>query len=600
MKAEAPRKTISSKGEHPPLSAPTQEQRSQTPLANLHHNATPHTGETSTPLHGTLPPALPASHASATGLACAVLAIAALDILGWLLHLPLLTSILPHYATMKPNTAICLALLALAALLKRRRRPSLQQSERHTLAWLAGSLSAALTLPISVARIIEFATGRDLGIDRFILRIAAGQSSGVAGRMSLGTPVCLVLIAATLLLLDWKPRLSTGCLLAGAGLSFSALIGFLFDAGPLFGAPLFRVLAVPTAISLLLLQGAVFTLRPEREPFLSLTHANRSGRRQWLLLGVTVLPALVALPLLLAMRSGFMDPPVALALLVVVLICIQTLILWQDSKALLQVDGRRKRTEQALLQSEKLAVVGRLAASISHEINNPLEAISNILYLVRNAESLEIAREYALMGEQELSRVAQITTQTLSFYRENRQAAMCPPIGILESALTLLGGKINSSRVQVKVDFHDDVQPIRCRDGEMRQVFVNLISNAVEATPPGGQVVVRMRSSIAWQRNGPVHGVRILIADSGRGIPAELRDRIFEPFFTTKAHETGNGLGLWVVQDLIENQHGAIHMRSRTLRGRQGTTFNIFLPYETSPAEPNYLVGAPAAAVGPA
>jgi signal transduction histidine kinase len=436
-----------------------------------------------------------------------------------------------------------------------------------------------LTLPIALVALLEFASSRRLGFGGLILS-TAGTFHGVAGRISVGTSICIVLIALTLVFLDWKPRLSTGFLLAGCALAFAALVGFLFQVGPLFGAPVLGTLAVPTAISLVLLLGAVITLRPEREPYCSLAHARRSGRTQWLLLGVTVLPALVALPLLFAMKSGWMEPPFALALLVVVLICIQTLILWQDSKALAYIEARRKRTEQALLQSEKLAVVGRLAASISHEINNPLEAISNILYLVRNAETLEAAREYALMAEQELSRVAQITTQTLSYYRENRNPALCLPGAIVDSALTLLGGKINSSRVQVKVDFREDVHAIRCRDGELRQVFVNLISNAIEATPPGGQLLVRIRSSTSWHPEGPVRGVRILVADSGRGIAPEFRKRIFEPFFTTKAHETGNGLGLWVVQDLIENQGGTIHLRSSQLPGWKGTTFGIFLPYE--------------------
>ena len=551
----------------------------------------------------TPPDALPASHPVSTWLALAALAIAALDLLGWIFHLPLLTSVLPRYASMKPYTAECVGLLAFATLLKLRRHPlpyARLRRKRPSPASIAGSLAAALTLPIAFAEMLEFATGRHLSFDRFLFRTGLDRFTSLASRMSLATSICIVLIAFTILFLDWKPRLSIGFLLTGCALSFSALIGFLFNAGPLFGAPVLGTLALPTAISLVLLLGAVLTLRPEREPYLSLTHARRSGRTQWLLLGVTVLPALVALPLLFGMRSGLMDPPFALALLVVVLICVQTLILWQDSKALSLVEARRKRTEQALLQSEKLAVVGRLAASISHEINNPLEAIGNILYLVRNAETLENAREYALMAEQELGRVAQITTQTLSYYRENRNAILCMPGAIVDSALMLLGGKINSSRVQVKVDFRDDVHAIRCRDGELRQVFVNLLSNAIEATPPGGQLVVRIRSSYAWQPEGPTPGVRILVSDSGRGIAPEFRKRIFEPFFTTKAHETGNGLGLWVVQDLIEKHGGVIQMRSSQLPGWQGTTFCIFLPYEleqpSADTDTVYLAGEATAA----
>jgi signal transduction histidine kinase len=546
---------------------------------------------------------LPASLSSASILASIVVAISTLDLLGWLLHKPLLTSVLAHSDTMKPNAAICLGLLGIAILFKRRFRAiSLDRLQRvhRSAATIVGSVLAAVTIPLALAIVVEDITGRTVGIDRVILNVDAELFSSAAGRMALGTSLCVLLVAATLLLLDTKPKLSVAALLVGAGISLSALIGLLFDAGPFFGVTWLHSISIPSAASLLMLQAATLFLRPEREPLLSLSHANRSGRRQWLLLGVTVVPALVAFPLLFGIKSGLMNSPFAMALLVVVLICIQTVILWQDSKALLNVEGRRNLAEQALLQSEKLAVVGRLAASISHEINNPLEAIGNILYLVRNADSIDTAREYALMAEQELSRVAQITTQTLSFYRENRQAALYQPTAIVDSALTLLGGKINSSRVQVKVDFRDDVQLIRCRDGEMRQVVVNLISNAIEATPAGGHVVVRVRPSATWQRTGPLPGVRILVADSGRGIPPEFRQRIFEPFFTTKAHETGNGLGLWVVQDLVEKQNGSLTMRSGTLRGWQGTTFNLFLPYDAAtplPAAGDYLAGEPAAAV---
>jgi signal transduction histidine kinase len=549
---------------------------------------------------------LPTSLSSATILASIVIALSTIDIAGWLLHIPLLTSFLPHSATMKPNAAICLGLLGIAILFKRRLNPAPPESAqraRHSATSIVGSVCAAVTVPIALAIMLEDITGQTLAIDHVVLNVGTELISSAAGRMALGTAVCVLLAAATLLFLDTRPKLSVAALLLGGGISLSALIGLVFDAGPFFGVAWLRSISIPSAASLLMLQAATLLLRPEREPLLSLTHANRSGRRQWLLLGVTVVPALVAFPLLFGMKSGLMDSPFAMALLVVVLICIQTLILWQDSKALLKVEGRRNLAEQALLQSEKLAVVGRLAASISHEINNPLEAIGNILYLVRNAESIDAAREYALMAEQELSRVAQITTQTLSFYRENRQAALYQPTAIVDSALTLLGGKINSSRVQVKVDFREDIQLIRCRDGEMRQVIVNLISNAIEATPAGGHVVVRVRPSVAWQPEGPTRGVRILVADSGRGIPPEFRERIFEPFFTTKAHETGNGLGLWVVQDLVEKQNGSLTMRSGTLPAWKGTTFNLFLPYapiEAPVAEDIYRAAESTATVEPA
>ena len=144
------------------------------------------------------------------------------------------------------------------------------------------------------------------------------------------------------------------------------------------------------------------------------------------------------------------DPPFALALLVVLLTGIQTLILWKDSSELAQIEERKRMAEQALLQSEKLAVVGRLAASISHEINNPLEAVGNLLYLIRTEPSHEEARKYALLAEEELGRVSQIATQTLSFYRENRGALTCSASGVVDASLKLLQAKINASGVSVQ------------------------------------------------------------------------------------------------------------------------------------------------------
>jgi signal transduction histidine kinase len=563
--------------------------------SKLLESVRPHFGE-SIPAPKVL---LPASHPLATILACTVLSLAAMDVLGWLFHLPLLTSMLPHYATMKPNTAACLAFLAAATLLKRRHEPQALRLRllRPRVVSIASLACALLALVFAFVKLLEYKTSHNAGLDALLIHTQPDVVSTTAGRLALGTVLCVVLISVALIALDAKPGLSLAVLLTSAFLAFSALIGFIFDAGPHFGFWLLSSIAAPTALSLLMLQLSTLALRPEREPFVSFTHVHRSGRRQWLLLGVTVVPALVALPLLFAMKAGLMHPPFALALLVVVLVCIQLLILWQDSSALSQLEGRRKQTEQALLQSEKLAVVGRLAASISHEINNPLEAIGNILYLIRNAESLASAQEYSLMAEQELSRVAQITTQTLSFYRELRHPALYLPTSIVDSALTLLSGKISTARVSIRVDFHDNVQPILCREGELRQVFVNLISNAIEATPPGGQLVVRVRPSSSWRSDSPGPGVRVLIADSGRGISPEFRDRIFEPFFTTKAHETGNGLGLWVVADLIEKQGGMIRMSSSQLSGWQGTTFCVFLPYAAPAPDHIYLAGT-AAEVG--
>jgi signal transduction histidine kinase len=512
-------------------------------------------------------------------LSVTVLVVAALDLIGWWFHVPILTSVLPNYARMMPNTARCLVALGVASLL--RRCPPEASSKSTRLVADFGTLAA---FALSFVTLLEYAAHRGLGIDQVLLHVTADQFGGPAGRMSHGTVLGVLLTSAAIFLLDRKPRVSVVLLLVGGGVSLSAIIGFLFNAGPLYGVPWLKSEAIHTASCLLALQLAALAARPRREPFRSLSHhARHEGRTGWLLLGTTVVPALVALPLLWGMRTGVFDPPFTLALLVVLLIAIQTLILWQDSAALDRVELRRRQTEQALLQAEKLAVVGRLAASISHEINNPLESVGNLLYLIRHAETLTDAVRYAELAEQELGRVSQITAQTLSFYRENRKPGPCLVTEVLESAISLLNAKISSSGVALKVDFRPDLRPIVCRDGELRQVFINLISNALEATPSGGHLIVRAHSSRQWSAPGQPVGVRVLIADTGSGIPRDTKRRIFEPFFTTKA-ETGNGLGLWVAKDLVEKHGGTIRLWSSAHAPHTGTTFCVFLPYDFLPA----------------
>jgi signal transduction histidine kinase len=511
------------------------------------------------------------------------LLVATADLIGWLCHIPLLTSVLPGYATMKPNTAICLGLLALASLLLQPAEPSrlhrLHGARRPIFAGLAG-----LAALLSAGTLIEYTTHWQLPLDRLFLPVAADAFVGPPGRMTLGTGVCVLLVAVAILVLDRLPRTSTVLLVVSGGITLSAIIGFCFNAGPLYGVRWLNSIAVHTAVTLLLLQVAVLSARPEREPFHSLLqHSAHSGRMRWLFVGVTVVPAILAFPLLAGMRIGLIDPPFAFALLVVLLIGVQTTILWQDSMALSQAESQRQMAEQALLQSEKLAVAGRLAASISHEINNPLESIGNLLYLVRNAESLQAASPYVLLAEQELNRVAQITTQTLTFHRDTRNLSICAAENIVRSALKLLAPKIAASAMTVTLDLQPSEAKIYCKEGEMRQVIVNLISNALEATPAGGRLMVRVHASQRWGSHAIVTdaeslGVRIVVADTGSGIPLHLQQRIFDPFFTTKA-DTGNGLGLWVARDLVESHGGFIHVHSSTRPSASGTAFCVFLPF---------------------
>jgi PAS domain S-box-containing protein len=236
----------------------------------------------------------------------------------------------------------------------------------------------------------------------------------------------------------------------------------------------------------------------------------------------------------------------------------------------------QKRAEQALVQSEKLAAVGRLAASIAHEINNPLESVTNLLFLAQNATSLDVIRNYIRLADAELARVTQIATQTLRFHRQNSGPMPTRIYEIIDNVLALYQGRITNAGIEIKRQYRK-TSPLTCFADEMRQLLANLISNAVDATAVDGTVVVRKRERTDW-RTGQ-RGIRITVADSGHGMNAETRRRIFEPFFTTK-ESTGTGLGLWVSRGIIEKHGGTISVRSSQDGAHRGTSFSLFVPYD--------------------
>jgi PAS domain S-box-containing protein len=238
----------------------------------------------------------------------------------------------------------------------------------------------------------------------------------------------------------------------------------------------------------------------------------------------------------------------------------------------------RKRSEEALRKTEKLAATGRLAASIAHEINNPLEAITNLLFLLRNFCQLEDpALNYVVMAEHEARRIAEITQQTLRFYRQSTLPTRANMGDLLDSVLSLYQGRLNTLNIKVERDY-DAAMDLFCFSGEVRQVFANLVGNAIDATMAGGRLLVRARRSRNW-KDPEQPGVRFAVADTGAGMEPQVRERVFEAFFTTK-EVTGTGLGLWVSHEIILKHRGLVHLRSRTAQdGRtSGTVFEIFIP----------------------
>lgn len=237
----------------------------------------------------------------------------------------------------------------------------------------------------------------------------------------------------------------------------------------------------------------------------------------------------------------------------------------------------RLRTEAALRRSEKSAATGRLAASIAHEINNPLAALTNLIYLIETEAISDVVRKYATTAQGELARVAHITRQTLAFYRDTGAPADVNLAELIDSAVFLYAGAIRGKNLEIKREIRFD-GAIHGYANELRQVFSNVIGNAVEALPMNGCLRVRVYDSQEWS-NSRKPGVRVVIGDTGEGIHHDHRARLFEPFFTTKA-EKGTGLGLWVSQGIIEKHGGFIRLKSSTGPTRRGTVFSIFLPAE--------------------
>lgn len=235
----------------------------------------------------------------------------------------------------------------------------------------------------------------------------------------------------------------------------------------------------------------------------------------------------------------------------------------------------KKKSDAALIQSEKLAAAGRLAASIAHEINNPLEAVTNLLFLLGTNASLDShARHFVATAQNEVTRVSHIARQTLGFYRQSTNATDVRIDQLLDSVIAIHRLRYPDSKIQVERRYQP-TPAFKALEGELRQVFSNLMSNASDAVCPDGRIVLRARRSVDW-RSGRT-GIRVTVADDGQGMTAEVMQHLFEPFFSTKGM-IGTGLGLWVSREIVERHRGEMRVRSSTSLSRQGTTFSVFIP----------------------
>ncbi len=236
-----------------------------------------------------------------------------------------------------------------------------------------------------------------------------------------------------------------------------------------------------------------------------------------------------------------------------------------------------KSAQTALIEKERMAAAGRMAATLAHEVNNPLEAITNLAYLLNQHPTLDsVAREYSQMLLNEVQRAGEITRQTLSFYRDSRMTVDIDIRQVVEHVVRWKTSKIHAKDVKVLMEFAE-VPTIKGFAGEIRQVFENLIENALDAVKPGGNIRIRGR------RVGTSGNERVAIAvcDNGTGMSQQVKSKIFDPFFTTK-FQSGNGLGLWVSRGIVRKHGGTIRVRTSERWRKHGTVFTVTLPVSSS------------------
>jgi signal transduction histidine kinase len=231
------------------------------------------------------------------------------------------------------------------------------------------------------------------------------------------------------------------------------------------------------------------------------------------------------------------------------------------------------RQHERLMMTEKLAATGRLAATIAHEINNPLESVLNLIYLARTSlAEADTIKGYLLTAEKEITRVSHIARHTLGFYRDTSMPAQIELGALLKEVLVVYDSRLRAAGIKVRID-SSAKSTVKGLRGEMHQVLSNLVSNSIDAMPQPGTISISIEDS-SWEG---MPGVNITVADTGKGIPSENLPRLFVPFFTTKP-DAGTGLGLWVVKQFVDSWSGRISVESSTDKDNHGTTFSLFVP----------------------
>lgn len=479
-------------------------------------------------------------------------------IAGWQFRIPVLKgAALGTFVA--PNTALCFVLCGVSILLQLsggRWRPEL------------GAIIAVLISIFALATIAEYAFRIDLAIDRlFMANRLSDWNLPLPGRFVLNSAIAFLMSGISLLTIRLPKRaLSEYFSLPVLLISYLSLIAYLYGAKQLYS----HVMAVHTAILFAVL-GIALLCAPAR-PVLAETllspFTGAVASRKMIFAVIILLPAFGAIQLW-AEEGNFVSIRFGIAISVIAFVVVFTALAVWTAASLNEADRKKAEVEAALLRSGQIAAAGRMAASIAHEINNPLESITNIIYLLKNGAIPEDLRKHYLnTAESELIRVAAIARRTLGFYRDETKPTQVDLCVLIDSLLDVYRNKLER-KVTVR-RLYPDTAIILAKAGEIRQVLSNIIANALDSMHDE-------QSSLDLNISANAKTVVVEIADNGCGIAEENLDRIFDPFFTTKK-DVGTGLGLWVSRELVSRNNGTITVTSSTDLETHGTLFQLTFP----------------------
>jgi signal transduction histidine kinase len=477
-------------------------------------------------------------------------------IIGWIYRTPSLKGA-AFGTVVVPNIALLLVLTAISVVV--------QFDER--LVWPGRFLGILVGL-FGLTTALESLLQVDFHIDQFFLTSRLGDWSLAEvprGRMDGPTSCAFVLVGIALVCLRLRETKLNDIAATGVfTFGYLAILGYVYGLRSFYG----YMMALPTAAMLLVL--AVMLVAAAECSWLR--DISVGGDAGGILLRRLAPIIIILLPVMGWMRirvekRGLLPPEFATALLVLTTIVVFTSVVLGIASMLNRLDAERKRAQAALIRTEKLAAAGRLAATVAHEINNPLAAALNAMYLARTAGVPDQAARYLETAEREMKRVTAVTRQSLGFYRGQNQAELVNVNASLDEVVDFLRPYASAKGVALqKADFTGFIV---AEAGELRQIFSNLITNAIEASPRDGSVMVKTRMGD--------QAIEVAVEDDGNGVPRHLREQIFEPFFTTKS-DVGTGLGLFVVKELVLKNGGRVTAGAKNSRKAPGARFAVTFP----------------------